>query len=94
MVALLKVLIYEDLYFYPYQSELLKLTGKEKEAIVKTGSNIIVSAGAGSGKTLTILGKVKYLIERKGYSEKEKVDKMRELVIRKCNKCYYIAQIK
>lgn len=32
---------------------------------------IIVVAGAGSGKTLTILGKIKYLIERKHYKEDE-----------------------
>ena len=32
---------------------------------------IIVVAGAGSGKTLTILGKIKYLIEKKQYKEDE-----------------------
>lgn len=35
---------------------------EEQESIVKYNNNLIVVAGAGSGKTLTIIGKIKYLI--------------------------------
>ena len=40
-------------------------------AIEDDSSCVCVVAGAGSGKTLTILGKIKYLIERKNYKEDE-----------------------
>ena len=40
-------------------------------AIEDDNKYIIVVAGAGSGKTLTILGKIKYLIEKKNYKEDE-----------------------
>ena len=42
-----------------YQSKILKFNG-----------NMLVVAGAGSGKTLTIMGKIKYLIENKICEEK------------------------
>ena len=41
------------------------------KAIEDDNKYIIVVAGAGSGKTLTILGKIKYLIEKKKYKEDE-----------------------
>lgn len=49
-------------------SELLRAEGKEfdlqqKECIVKNVHNHIVISGAGTGKTITIVGKVKYLLE-------------------------------
>lgn len=40
-------------------------------AIESEYTNTLVVAGAGSGKTLTILGKIKYLIEKKDYKENE-----------------------
>ena len=40
-------------------------------AIEDDNKYIIVVAGAGSGKTLTIIGKIKYLIEKKNYKEDE-----------------------
>ena len=40
-------------------------------AIEDDSSCVCVVAGAGSGKTLTILGKIKYLIEKKNYKEDE-----------------------
>ena len=46
-------------------------TKEQESAINNSGTNIIVSAGAGSGKTLTIIAKVKYLIERCNVYEDE-----------------------
>ena len=40
-------------------------------AIKSDSQNTLVVAGAGSGKTLTILGLIKYLIEEKNYKENE-----------------------
>ncbi len=37
----------------------------QRAAIIESNKNILVVAGAGSGKTLTILGKIKYLVEDK-----------------------------
>ena len=47
------------------------LTEKQSLAVNKSNTNIIVSAGAGSGKTQTILGNVKYLIDEKNVKENE-----------------------
>ena len=41
------------------------LTIQQREAVICDEDNNLVVAGAGSGKTLTIIGKVKYLLERK-----------------------------
>ena len=46
----------------PVKPEGVTWTDDQWEAIYEDGRNIIVSAGAGSGKTLTILGKIYYLI--------------------------------
>lgn len=43
----------------------------QRTVILNNTKEILVVAGAGSGKTLTIIGKVKYLIEKLGYQEKE-----------------------
>ncbi len=43
----------------------------QKRVIIDDTREILVVASAGSGKTLTIIGKVKYLIEMKGYKENE-----------------------
>lgn len=45
------------------------LDDQQRECVVKDEANNLVVAGAGSGKTTTIVGKVKYLIA-KGYREK------------------------
>lgn len=42
------------------------LDNEQREAVLKEEKSSLVIAGAGSGKTLTICGKVKYLMERKG----------------------------
>lgn len=43
-------------------------TPAQKEALEAFGNNVIVSAGAGSGKTAVLSEKVKYLVEKKGIS--------------------------
>lgn len=44
------------------------LDEEQREIVVKDEQNTLVIAGAGSGKSLTIIGKIKYLIERKKVS--------------------------
>lgn len=41
------------------------LDDAQQQVLVKDDKNTLVIAGAGSGKTLTIIGKIRYLIERK-----------------------------
>lgn len=43
-----------------------KLDDQQRTALITDEYSNLILAGAGSGKTLTILGKVKYLIEQKG----------------------------
>lgn len=43
-----------------------KLDDQQRTALITDEYSNLIIAGAGSGKTLTILGKVKYLIEQKG----------------------------
>ena len=42
-----------------------KLEESQKIAIQKSGKNICVNAGAGSGKTLTIIGKIIHILDQK-----------------------------
>ena len=48
-----------------------KLDYNQRLSIVCDEENTLVIAGAGSGKTLTIVGKIIYLIERKNVSPKD-----------------------
>ena len=74
---------------------------KEQTKVVKDDSRyLLVLAGAGSGKTLTIVGKIKYLIESKHIKEDEiicitftnmAVDSLKEKIRKEINKeikCY------
>lgn len=47
------------------------LDAQQRDAVVTDEYNNLVIAGAGSGKTLTIVGKLKYLIEAKGIAPEE-----------------------
>lgn len=49
----------------------LSLDNQQRLAIVTDESSNLVLAGAGSGKTLTISAKVKYLVEKKGITPKD-----------------------
>jgi len=40
------------------------LTSKQKEAIIRNDNRVLTVAGAGTGKTSTVIGKVKYLLDR------------------------------
>lgn len=48
-----------------------KLDYNQRLSIVCDEENTLVIAGAGSGKTLTIVGKIRYLIERKNVNSKD-----------------------
>lgn len=48
-----------------------KLDNKQKEIVTSKEKYLLVSAGAGSGKTLTIIGKIRYLIEIEKLKENE-----------------------
>ena len=48
-----------------------KLDKYQKKVVLDNSKELLVVAGAGSGKTLTIIAKVKYLIEKKNIKESE-----------------------
>ena len=50
------------------QTSLDSLNPLQREAVVSEAKRILVLAGAGSGKTKTLLQKIIYLIEEKGVS--------------------------
>ena len=43
----------------------------QRKVVTSNKKHLLVSAGAGSGKTLTIIGKIRYLIEIKNLKEEE-----------------------
>ena len=49
----------------------VKLDKYQRKAIICDSKELLVIASAGSGKTLTIIGKIKYLIEKKNVKEDE-----------------------
>jgi DNA helicase-4 len=50
------------------KTDLSNLNDKQREAVISEGKRLLVLAGAGSGKTKTLLQKLIYLIEEKGVS--------------------------
>lgn len=48
-----------------------ELDREQKEIVLEDTKHLLVVAGAGSGKTLTILGKIYYLVERKNIDPKD-----------------------
>ena len=50
------------------KSDLSELNEKQKQAVVSENKRLLVLAGAGSGKTKTLLKKLIYLVEKKGVS--------------------------
>ena len=50
------------------KTDLSALSAKQQEAVESEEKRILVLAGAGSGKTKTLLQKIIYLIEEKGVS--------------------------
>ena len=44
------------------------LNDRQRDAVIDENKRLLVLAGAGSGKTKTLLGKIIYLIEEKGVS--------------------------
>ncbi|MEJ7627104.1 MAG: ATP-dependent helicase [Ferruginibacter sp.] len=50
------------------QTDLSNLNDKQREAVISKDKRLLVLAGAGSGKTKTLLQKIIYLIEEKGVS--------------------------
>ncbi|MFN7301337.1 MAG: ATP-dependent helicase [Bacteroidota bacterium] len=49
-------------------NNLIGLNDRQREAVISEDKRLLVLAGAGSGKTKTLLQKIKYLIEEKGVS--------------------------
>ena len=58
-----------DSFFYDVYGK--KLDKYQKKVVQDESHELLVVAAAGSGKTLTIIAKVKYLIEKRGYRENE-----------------------
>lgn len=47
------------------------LDEEQRRVVYCKNKHVLVCAGAGSGKTLTIIGKIRYLIEEKGVNNKD-----------------------
>ena len=52
----------------PIKTDLSDLNEEQRKAVTSESRQILVLAGAGSGKTKTLLQKIIYLIEEKGAS--------------------------
>ena len=46
-----------------------ELDKEQKQVVLSNSKNILVIAGAGSGKSLTIIGKIKYLINKQNINK-------------------------
>lgn len=61
----------KDKYNKDYIINNINLDNNQKEAIYTNEDSMLILAGAGSGKTLTIQGKINYLVEKLGIKENE-----------------------
>ena len=61
--------ILNDNFFNNINGYILDLN--QRKIIINNTSNVLIVAGAGSGKTLTIIGKIKYLIEKENIDSSE-----------------------
>lgn len=71
-----------------------ELDNNQKQVIIEESKHVLVIASAGSGKTLTILGKINYLIKYKNIKEEEIIcisftNKACDSLIKKLNKMNY-----
>lgn len=53
----------------PLKTHLSDLNAEQRNAVTSTSRQLLVLAGAGSGKTKTLLQKIIYLIEEKGVNK-------------------------
>ena len=61
---------YFDNIFLPLDKN-IKLDSEQRSAILKDEDYNLIIAGAGSGKTTTMIAKIKYLIDKKGVNQNE-----------------------
>jgi DNA helicase-2/ATP-dependent DNA helicase PcrA len=56
------------------------LNTSQKEAVLKTDGPVMILAGAGSGKTRTLVARIQYLIEEKGIGQNLNFDNLENAI--------------